>query len=68
MRNPDAYERLILDVVRGNQTLFMRRDEVEAAWSWVDPIIEAWTASSEPPRPYVGRHLGSLGRHRPHRA
>ena len=51
-RNPDAYERLILDVVRGNQTLFMRRDEVEAAWNWVDPIIEAWNSSHEPPRPY----------------
>ena len=35
----NAYERLILDVVRGNQTLFMRGDEVEAAWAWVDPII-----------------------------
>lgn len=57
-RNPDAYERLILDVVRGNQTLFMRRDEVEAAWSWVDPIIEAWTASNEPPRPYVAGTWG----------
>ena len=57
-RNPDAYERLILDVVRGNQTLFMRRDEVEAAWSWVDPIIEAWTASNDPPRPYVAGTWG----------
>ena len=38
-RIPDAYERLLMDVVRGNQTLFMRRDEVEAAWNWVDPII-----------------------------
>ncbi|MEM7242888.1 MAG: glucose-6-phosphate dehydrogenase, partial [Pseudomonadota bacterium] len=34
---PDAYERLIMDVIRGNQTLFMRGDEVEAAWQWVDP-------------------------------
>ncbi|MDX7953072.1 glucose-6-phosphate dehydrogenase [Lichenihabitans sp. Uapishka_5] len=57
-RNPDAYERLILDVVRGNQTLFMRRDEVEAAWTWVDPIIEAWAASSEPPKPYVAGTWG----------
>ena len=38
-RIPDAYERLLMDVVRGNQTLFMRRDEVEAAWNWIDPII-----------------------------
>ena len=57
-RNPDAYERLILDVVRGNQTLFMRRDEVEAAWSWVDPIIEAWTAASDGPRPYTAGTWG----------
>ena len=57
-RHPDAYERLILDVVRGNQTLFMRRDEVEAAWAWVDPIIEAWSASSEPPRSYVAGTWG----------
>jgi glucose-6-phosphate 1-dehydrogenase len=41
-RAPDAYERLIMDVIRGNQTLFMRRDEVEAAWSWIDPILNAW--------------------------
>lgn len=49
---PDAYERLLLDVVRGNQTLFMRGDEVEAAWQWIDPIINAWRASSEMPEPY----------------
>ncbi|HET99556.1 MAG TPA: glucose-6-phosphate dehydrogenase, partial [Aurantimonas coralicida] len=41
VRNPDAYERLLMDVIRGNQTLFMRRDEVEAAWKWVDPILDA---------------------------
>jgi glucose-6-phosphate 1-dehydrogenase len=58
VRNPDAYERLILDVVRGNQTLFMRRDEVEAAWSWVDPIIEAWASSNEPPRSYTAGTWG----------
>ena len=37
---PEAYERLIMDVIRGNQTLFMRGDEVEAAWEWTDPIIQ----------------------------
>ena len=36
---PEAYERLIMDVIRGDQTLFMRGDEVEAAWGWTDPII-----------------------------
>ncbi len=39
---PDAYERLLMAVVRGNLGLFMRRDEVEAAWRWVDGIIQAW--------------------------
>jgi glucose-6-phosphate 1-dehydrogenase len=52
VRSPDAYERLILDVVRGNQTLFMRRDEVEEAWAWIDPIAEAWESSGQGPRPY----------------
>jgi glucose-6-phosphate 1-dehydrogenase len=51
-RHVDAYERLIMDVVRGNQTLFMRRDEVEAAWTWVDPILEAWAASADAPKAY----------------
>ena len=57
-RNPDAYERLVLDVVRGNQTLFMRRDEVEAAWSWIDPILEVWSHASEPPKPYTAGTWG----------
>ena len=42
---PEAYERLIMDVIRGDQTLFMRGDEVEAAWAWTDPIIKAWDES-----------------------
>lgn len=41
-RKSDAYERLILDVIRANATLFMRLDEVEAAWRWADPILEGW--------------------------
>lgn len=49
---PDAYERLIMDVIRGNQTLFMRGDEVEAAWAWTDPIIEGWTTREDRPFPY----------------
>jgi glucose-6-phosphate 1-dehydrogenase len=49
---PDAYERLIMDVIRGNQTLFMRGDEVEAAWAWTDPIIEDWTRREDRPYPY----------------
>ena len=49
---PDAYERLIMDVIRGNQTLFMRGDEVEAAWAWTDPIIEGWEARNDVPKLY----------------
>ncbi|MCF8486069.1 MAG: glucose-6-phosphate dehydrogenase [Rhodobacteraceae bacterium] len=49
---PDAYERLIMDVIRGNQTLFMRGDEVEAAWAWTDPIINAWEAKGDKPQGY----------------
>ncbi|MBD3677163.1 MAG: glucose-6-phosphate dehydrogenase [Rhodobacteraceae bacterium] len=49
---PDAYERLIMDVIRGNQTLFMRGDEVEAAWAWTDPIIADWEARADKPVEY----------------
>jgi glucose-6-phosphate 1-dehydrogenase len=52
MRFPDAYERLLMDTVRGDPTLFMRRDEVEAAWAWVEPILEAWGSRPDHPRPY----------------
>ena len=55
-RSPDAYERLLMDVVRGNPTLFMRRDEVEAAWTWVEPILERWSAARPRPRALPGRH------------
>ena len=50
--SPDAYERLIMDVIRGNQTLFMRGDEVEAAWAWTDPIIQGWKARNDVPKLY----------------
>ena len=55
---PDAYERLIMDVIRGDQTLFMRGDEVEAAWKWTDPIIETWEARNDVPKLY---DVGSAG-------
>jgi len=58
LRFPDAYERLLMDTVRGDATLFMRRDEVEAAWTWADPILEAWAAAPEPPRPYAAGSWG----------
>ena len=55
---PDAYERLIMDVIRGNQTLFMRGDEVEAAWAWTDPIIAGWEAVGDVPLAYESASSG----------
>lgn len=57
-RTPDAYERLLLDVVRGNQTLFMRRDEVEASWRWVEPILESWRDEERTPHGYTAGTWG----------
>lgn len=57
---PDAYERLIMDVIRGNQTLFMRGDEVEAAWAWTDPIIAGWEARGDVPKPYESGSAGPV--------
>jgi len=58
VRNPDAYERLIMDVIRGNQTLFMGRAEVEAAWRWVDPVLAAWEALQIKPKSYTAGTWG----------
>ncbi len=60
-RHPDAYERLIMDVVRGNQTLFMRRDEVEAAWEWIDPILMAWEQRPSDVQGYTAGTWGPSG-------
>ncbi|MBV1776927.1 glucose-6-phosphate dehydrogenase [Burkholderiaceae bacterium DAT-1] len=57
-RRPDAYERLLTDVIRGRLTLFMRRDELDEAWRWVEPILDTWAASSEPPKPYTAGTWG----------
>jgi glucose-6-phosphate 1-dehydrogenase len=57
-RSPEAYERLLMDVARGNATLFMRRDEVEAAWRWIEPMLDAWAAQGERPRPYTAGSWG----------
>ena len=56
----DAYERLILEVLNGNQALFVRRDEVEAAWEWADGIIEAWGESNDKPKPYAAGSWGPV--------
>ena len=47
-----AYERLLLDVIAGRLNLFVRSDEQEEAWAWVEPILEAWRADDAGPRPY----------------
>ncbi|WP_017933004.1 glucose-6-phosphate dehydrogenase [Nocardioides sp. Iso805N] len=57
-RSPDAYERLLMDVIRGNMTLFMRRDEVEAAWAWCEPILRHWESSAMPPKTYPAGSAG----------
>lgn len=51
-RKPDAYERLLLDVIRSNPTLFMRLDEVEAAWKWADVILAGWADNVTPMKSY----------------
>lgn len=57
-RFPDAYERLLMDTVRGDATLFMRHDEVEAAWTWVEPILQVWAGRPDQPRPYSAGSWG----------
>jgi glucose-6-phosphate 1-dehydrogenase len=52
VRYPDAYERLLMDIVRGNLQLFMRRDEVHAAWDWADDLLASWEKMSADPHPY----------------
>jgi glucose-6-phosphate 1-dehydrogenase len=56
-----AYERLLLDVVHGNSTLFVRRDEVEEAWRWVDGVADAWAEAGIQPKPYAAGSWGPSG-------
>lgn len=58
VRYPDAYERLLMEVLRGNPALFMRRDEVEAAWEWVDGVIDSWETSKQKVESYVAGSWG----------
>jgi glucose-6-phosphate 1-dehydrogenase len=60
-RRLEAYERLLMDVMRGNLTLFVRRDEQEAAWRWVEPIMAGWDSSGERPKPYTAGTWGPAG-------
>lgn len=57
-RRAEAYERLLIDVIKGRLTHFMRRDELEAAWSWVEPIINGWHQLNEKPKAYTAGSWG----------
>ena len=57
-RRAEAYERLLMDVIKGRLTHFMRRDELEAAWMWVEPILNGWKTLDDKPRPYSSGSWG----------
>ncbi len=59
--SPEAYERLILDAMAGDATLFARRDEVEEAWKFVDPILNAWHTEAADQPPLTTYPAGSPG-------
>ncbi|MFT5162091.1 MAG: glucose-6-phosphate 1-dehydrogenase [Alteromonadaceae bacterium] len=54
----DAYKRLLLDALRGDPTLFIHRDEIDASWAWLDPMLEAWQDSDEKPTQYAAGTWG----------
>ncbi len=58
VRQMEAYERMLLDVLRGKQALFVRRDELDAAWQWVEPMMQHWANSSEKPALYPAGSWG----------
>jgi glucose-6-phosphate 1-dehydrogenase len=60
---PEAYERLLLDVIRGDSTLFTRSDELEAAWKFCEPILEAWRRKDHHPELYAGGTWGPKAAH-----
>ncbi|WP_278929637.1 glucose-6-phosphate dehydrogenase [Pseudomonas qingdaonensis] len=59
-RIPDAYERLLLEVMRGNQNLFVRKDEIEYAWKWCDQLIAGWKHAGDAPKPYAAGTWGPM--------
>lgn len=61
LRYPDAYERLLMEVLRGDPALFMRRDEIESAWGWIDQIIAGWEETRHKVENYVGGTWGPSG-------
>jgi glucose-6-phosphate 1-dehydrogenase len=58
IRRAEAYERLLMDVIKGRLTHFMRRDELEAAWTWVEPILAGWCELNDKPRGYAAGSWG----------
>ena len=60
IRYPDSYERLLIEVMRGNPALFMRRDEVETAWQWIDSIRQGWASSEQKVATYVAGSWGPV--------
>ena len=58
VRQRSAYERIMIDLLRGDQTLFVRDDELEAAWEWIDPIREAWQKEGSPLYKYKSADWG----------
>jgi glucose-6-phosphate 1-dehydrogenase len=57
---PDAYERLLLDALAGDPSLFARNDEIEGAWRLIDPVVDAWERSDRPPARYAPGSLGPI--------
>ena len=57
-RRVESYERLLLDAMHGDLTLFVRDDELSAAWAWIDPIMEAWKNDSEGLKSYIAGSWG----------
>jgi glucose-6-phosphate 1-dehydrogenase len=60
-RTPDAYERLLLESMVGDQSLFVRRDEIEASWAWCDQLIDAWKEVGDEVKPYNAGTWGPIG-------
>ena len=61
VESPDAYERLLLDAMLGDTTLFTRRDEVEKSWAFITAILKAWQQQQQPPPPFPNYAAGTWG-------
>ena len=57
-RRTDGYERLLLDIIRGNLSLFVSRQEQNAAWQWVEPILDTWKSQKTAPKQYTAGTWG----------